>query len=136
MREGMMTVWTLVVGLGVVPFLLVAGVWAERVRSGEYRRLWRPFERALATGHAPVEIDSVEWAEFVAERRRGHQRAIAIELGALAIYAAVAVRSDELVDPFRLATMALIALCAAQMAVRLRRIERLAADSAVAPTAR
>ncbi|MGW4248731.1 hypothetical protein [Nocardia sp. NPDC004722] len=131
-----MALWTLVVGLAVAPFVLVAGVWAQRLSSGEYRRLWRPFERALMTGRPPVEIDAAEWAEFVAARRRGHLRAITIEVLALGVYAIGAVSSGQLFDPFRLATMMLIGLCAAQMAVRLRRIDRLAAHSAVAATAR
>ncbi|MFE3187372.1 hypothetical protein ACFXHA_00100 [Nocardia sp. NPDC059240] len=131
-----MTLWTLMIGVAVAPFVLVAGVWAERWRSGEYRRLWRPFERALATGRPPGDTEATEWAEFVAARRLGHQRAVAIELAVLVVYGAVAVSGGELTDPFRLATMALIGLCAGQMAVRLRRIDRLAANSAVAPSAK
>ncbi|MFB8002879.1 hypothetical protein [Nocardia sp. NPDC056000] len=116
--------------LVLLPILAVLAVWVRRVRSGEYRRLWRPFETALRTGERPASIAPAAWAEFVAARRTGHRRAIFILGPAVLVYVVFVVASGAL--PAGIPHLTAVSALMFYLGYRLTRIERLAIDS-VAP---
>lgn len=115
----------LIIAAAMAPAVWVIGVWGHRVFSGEYRRLWRPFERALKTGQRPVDIAPAEWAEFIAARRRGHRRALIAQSLLLALYIPFELALHVSMTPYRLANIALAVFLVVSLGTRLRQIDRL-----------
>ncbi|WP_405494484.1 hypothetical protein [Nocardia sp. NBC_00511] len=111
----------------VAPCVWALGVWVHRNLTGEYARLWKPFERALRTGDssAPAGVDAAEWSKFLSDRRTGHRWAVAVQSLGLAGYAVSVVGFAPHATVFQVASLVLGVYSIAAVSTRLRRIDRL-----------